>query len=288
MTAEPKYWFTNKCTASNVSKYRHCLLVEIPDNWDGHRNGVIDYFRGAHADSRRHLTALAGASLHPAGAPQPPYDAYPHQLPDITLQGYFGEILCAHLAEQIGAAGFSDWVVPAHLFRFHLQAFQFLEQRSQNGTAPSTIVGRTGDDCLAFRRDSEGEITAVLFCEAKCTTSHDAGLIKDAHKKLSASAIVDVLRIVEILRDSTEPGTEDWITSLQEFHLRLHATPATFQRADLVCYVHASIPSRKATWITAGSPHTAYTGGRALDVYECRLADVMARIREIYSDEVWR
>jgi hypothetical protein len=170
----------------------------------------------------------------------------------------------------------------------HLQAFQYLEQRSQNGNAPSAIVGRTGDDCLAFRRDANGQVIAVLFCEAKCTATHDAGLIKEAHEKLSVSAIVDVLRLVDVLRDSASADAQDWITALQSFHLSLRAVPPVFQRVDLLCYVHSSVPIRNATWITTNAPHSAYTGGRPLEVFEVRMTDVLVRLREIYTEDVWQ
>lgn len=289
MTAAPRYWFDSTHTAPAGANYRHSLLVELPDNWDVHRNLVVEYFREAHADARNHLATLANTSLHPAGTPQPPYDIYPFGLPQVTLQGYFGEILTAYLAERMSPGGFSDWKVPAHLFRMHLQAFQYLEQRSQNGNAPSAIVGRTGDDCLAFRRDADGAVVAVLFCEAKCTATHDATLIRDAHEKLSASAIVDVLRIVEILKDSTKTDAVDWIASLRHFHLTLHIPPLQpVHRIDLVCYVHSTAPIRNPSWISNTVAHASYTARRPLDVYEVRMSDVVARIREIYSAEAWR
>ncbi len=289
MAAAQKYWLNNLSNAAANGSYRHGHYVEAPENWDLVRDQIVEYFQRAHADARARLTALASNSLHPAGTPPPPYDQYPFGLPQVTLQGYFGEILAGYLAETVAPAGHSDWRVPAHLFRFHLQAFQFLEQRSQSGHGPSAIVGRTGDDCLAFRRNGSGEIIAVLFCEAKCTTSHAAALIRDAHEKVSASEIVDILQLVEILKDSPAPDAADWIMSLQVFHMRLHSTVRhTHQRHDLVCYVHRSVPKQNKTWIPTDRPHEAYTASRGLDVYEVRLTDVAARLLSIYSEENWR
>ena len=289
MPEAEKYWLNTVPNAGANGNYRHALYVEEPENWEQFRDQIVEYFQNAHADARARLTGLAGASLHPAGTPSTPYDEYPFGLPQVTLQGYFGEILAGFLAENVAPAGLFDWQVPAHLFRFHLQAFQFLEHRSQAGHGPSAVVGRTGDDCLAFRRDGNGEVIAVLFCEAKCTTSHAAALIRDAHEKVSASEIVDILQLVEILKDSPKPDATDWIMSLRMFHMQLHSNARhTHQRHDLVCYVHQSIPKKNATWIQSDRPHEAYTAGRSLDVYEVRLTDVAARLLSIYSEENWQ
>ena len=68
------------------------------------------------------------------------------------------------------------------------------------------IVGRTGDDGLAFRRDEEGHIIAWLACEAKCTRNHSSTLIKDNHAKLNQAVTrpVDLLRLIRNLGDVVE------------------------------------------------------------------------------------
>src|SRR5262249_42242713 len=151
-----------------------------------------------------------------------PYSDYPHGLPLVTLQGYFGEIMAGWCAEHHAPCGDADWIVAAHLFRFHLTEFHNLESRGQTGAAPGAIVGRNGDDCVAFRRSTDGKIIAVLFCESKCTATHDAGLINDAHQKAGASAIVDIPQLIEVLSARGDTEALAWIDALHELHFALH------------------------------------------------------------------
>jgi len=42
MAVAPRYRFDNISTVDARASYRHSLLVELPDNWDVHRNHVIE------------------------------------------------------------------------------------------------------------------------------------------------------------------------------------------------------------------------------------------------------
>jgi hypothetical protein len=131
------------------------------------------------------LRDLAGITLDPLGEPDTgdPALEYPHKLPLSTLQGYFGEVFAGLIVENGSALGESGWQVPAFLFRTHAVAFEQLELMRQTGQPLKGVPGRTGDDCMAFRRDSQGNIIRTLYCEAKCTLGHDTSLIADAHER---------------------------------------------------------------------------------------------------------
>lgn len=70
--------------------------------------------------------------------------------------------------------------------------FDWLDMYLQNAEISTDMPGRPGDDNLAFVRNKNNEITAVLFIEAKCTLTHSATLINDAHSKLSKCNIIPV------------------------------------------------------------------------------------------------
>ena len=285
-----KPWLPCSPTVSKDGKYHHFHLVEDSAAWDATRNGVIAYFKAAHADAINHLEALAGTSLHPAGvASTSPYADYPHVLPQETLQGYFGEIMAGWFAEKKSPSGIAGWTVPAHLCRFHLTAFQYLEKVAQSGSGPSAIVGRTGDDCLAFMRDASGAITDILFCEAKCTGTHNASLISDAHDKAASGTVADLPRLIEVLMARTDPDSASWVDSIRELHLKLVTrNMKSVKRHDLVCYVHSQSPIRTKTWIPTDAPHAKYTAKRVLNAVELRLANVIERLEAVYAAGVWQ
>jgi hypothetical protein len=203
-----------------------------------------------------------------------------------TLKGYFGEIMTYAIAESFDACGHSDWEVPGFPFRFHVTAFQRLEAQRLDGRPMGTIIGRTGDDCLAFRRDAKGAIVGVLYCEAKCTATHDPSLIEDAHKKLTGPGPVDVLNLIEILSGDPTPENTAWIDALRRFR---DAFPSgKIIRYDLACYLCGQWPKRSPTWIDVSKPHAAYgSTGRTLESVEVHLTDVEDKIRAVYSPEGW-
>jgi hypothetical protein len=203
-----------------------------------------------------------------------------------VLKGYFGEVLAFMLAESYAPCRLSDWEVPCFLFRFHMVAFQQLELASMGGAIAAAFPGRTGDDALAFRRDSRGRILAVLCCEAKCTSDHDSSQIAEAHQKVSQPGPVDILQLIEVLQDSSDPASSNWIIALR--HFREQLITGQFERKNLVCYVCGRRPVRSPTWIPKTSPHAAYTSRhQSLEAIEVHLENVDATIAAVYSPEGW-
>jgi hypothetical protein len=203
-----------------------------------------------------------------------------------TLKGYFGEVMTYAVAESFDLCGHSDWQVPGFLFRVHVTAFQRLEAQRLAGGVIGTIVGRTGDDSLAFRRDARGEIIGVLYCEAKCTAEHDASLIRDAHQKLKGPGPLDVLNLIEVLLDDQTPENLAWVDVLRRYRDRQPS--GTIERFDVACYLCGRPPVRNDTWMDPSKPHTAYgLTGRKLESVEVHLTDVEHTIRSVYSPEGW-
>lgn len=281
-------WLERRTLSNPGTGYRHHHYLERDGGWDETSEPICGYFRAAHDDAIRRIDRLVGPSLHPAGATAPNAHRYPCTLPLVALQGYFGEVLAGMFAEHGTPSGHNDWEIPAFLFRTHLVAFQQLEAQAQNGAMAAAIPGRTGDDCLAFRRGGDGKILAVLFCEAKCTTDHDAGLIADAHDKAAVSAIVDILQLIEVLLGRGTPEAGEWIDALRLLRSQLIEAPATVTRHDAVVYVHQRAPIQNLTWIPPNQPHAKYTARRPLDAFEIRIPDVAARVRAVYAVEVWQ
>jgi hypothetical protein len=125
-------WLTATTVISPTGDYRHRVLAENALEWTAIQPHIKRYFRKAHADAVKHLRKMAGVSLHPLKKRDPavaPTRHYPHGLDPMTLKGYFGEVLAYAIVECMGAAGYSEWDVPAYLFRFHTVAFQCLETR---------------------------------------------------------------------------------------------------------------------------------------------------------------
>jgi hypothetical protein len=233
---------------------------------------------------------LANGSLDPFHQPgeKDPAEGYPQQLHIQTLKGYFGEVFAGIVAESLNPFGNSDWEVPAYLFRFHIVEFQQLDLMNQTGNAAALRPGRTGDDCLAFRRNADGNIVATLFCEAKCTSDHDSGLIADAHEKSSLGNLlpVDLLQLIEVLEDSTEAAAPAWVNALRSLFLRSPNPGDEYERLDQITYICGRKPVAKSRWISPQHPHAKYTANRRLHIAEIHLSGVEALIREIYG--IWR
>jgi hypothetical protein len=188
-------WLQNLVTESADKKYRHRLFTEYLNTRDETLQALTAYVRNAHEDARRYLHELFSNTLDPFGTQSSfdPAEGYPELLEMKTLKGYFGEIFAGLIAEYFSPFGEDDWKVPVFLFRYHTVAFQELERIRQTGGKAKEIPGRTGDDCLAFQVNSEGEIIRYLYCEAKCTSGgHLPEKVALAHKKVSESAVVDL------------------------------------------------------------------------------------------------
>lgn len=288
MTMDIQRWLSETISESQDGRYRHRLLIERNHGRNAIMPEMIEYVENAHEDVRRHIRDVAGFNLDPLLEPleNDPAEGYPQYLHIQTLQSYFGEIFPAIIAENMSPFEEEGWKVPAHLFRFHLLALQQLDDIKQTGKQAGLIPGRSGDDCLAFQRDNNGRIIRSLFCEAKCTQTHYRNLIKDAHIKISDSRRlpVDVLRIIEILKDYDDDESNEWINSLHQLRLRDHEA-VDYERCDLISYICGKLPKRNNSWISTSNPAQEYTGDRRLECVELHLNDVLGFIQQIYEIE---
>ncbi|MEH1964392.1 MAG: DEAD/DEAH box helicase [Nostoc sp.] len=278
-------WLSNSVSESEDKRYTHRLLTEDKSQRDIIINELILIVQKAHEDARYRLRKLAGNSLAPFGgfSESDPSDGYPERLNTISRQSYFGDIFSGIIAENLAHFGQDDWEVPAFLFRFHLVEFQHLEFLNQTEEIAKKRPGRTGDDCLAFLRNSEGVIIASLVCEAKCTTNHYTKMIAKAHKKASEPHIkpVDIPQIIEILGDYDDPFSSEWVDSLRV--LWLEKVDINYERCDLISYICGEHPVRNPTWISPQKPHEQYTAGRRLEAVEIHLHEVENLVTSVYS-----
>lgn len=280
-------WLTVAVQKASGGRYEHALAQENGQLRLSVLPALKTLIAEAHADARTRLEILANGSLDPLGAPKAkdPAKGYPERLHIQTLKGYFGEILAGAVAENLHPFGINDWTVPAYLFRFHHVVFQQLDLIGQTGAVAGILPGRTGDDCLAFRRDDKGRIIAALFCEAKCSAGHDSGLINDAHSKSSMENLlpVDILQVIEVLEDSTDPKAKSWIEALRRLYLT--GASAGYERIDQITYVCGRKPVRNGSksWIPSAAPHVKYTGARRLHVAEIHLSQVDDLVKKVYG-----
>jgi hypothetical protein len=287
----PNPWLTNHVTESEDKRYRHRRLEENLDARTSAINELQLIVYEAHEDARQRLRQLVGISLDPldpfaADESDYPVEEYPKFLNIQALKGCFGEIFAGIVAENFPILG-ENWEVPAYLFRFHLAAFQQLEMLRQTNGRAGQIPGRTGDDCVAFQRNSQGKIMRSLICEAKCTYRHDSTMIAEAHEKASAANLtpIDLTQLIEILSDDDDAEAIGWVKSLRELLFRTNL-PENYERCDLVSYICGLPPVRETTeLIPRHRPHPKYTANRRLESVEIHLYDVEGLVAEAYKKE---
>jgi hypothetical protein len=274
------------CNATSPP-YCHLLIRQKedidPDVW----NEIFAYIDHAHAGARQALRAPLEDSLHPLqhNTDVDPAFGYPHRLGDTALKGFFGEIIAGIVAEYYAGDDNYEWEVPAYLFRTHVVAFQQLEAMKQTADWERQIVGRTGDDGLAFARDENGRIVAWLACEAKCTGNHSSALILDNHVKLSQAVTrpVDLLRLIEALQDYRNDNyAREWIIALRNYYWEV-TSGSLAERCDFSMYVCGECPRRNRTWIPTAAPHVGYTGRRNLTCAELHMVGVDGIICSLYE-----
>ncbi len=286
-------WLSNEITESEDKRYRHRLLKEKPGCRDDVFDKLKEFVQNAHEDARRYLRKPL-ESLDPLEqlSASDPANGYPELLYIDDLKGCFGEIFAGLIAEHFSPLGHT-WRVPAFLFRFHLVAFQMLEKKRQTGEKATKVLGRTGDDCLAFQLGSKGQIVRSLVCESKCTKDHSSNSISKAHEKVSEDnpRPVDIRQIIDILEDRDDPESAKWIDPLSQLLLRdsneLRDSSSGYERCDFVCYVCGRSPrlGDRKTWMSTTESHEKYTGERRLEAVETHLNDVDGLVREIYGKE---
>ncbi len=278
-------WLHYAIIGTNRNKtYRHILLKEVPSQ---HREVIQElrqYVQDAHEDARRHFRGLANDSLNPfeEQIECDPIKGYPEKLHLQTLKAYFGEIFVAIIAQNFSPLEVTNWEVPAFLFRLHRVAFQHIEAINKMGVEPKPLPGRTGDDCLAFQRDSSGKIVRVMYCEAKCTADHDSDMLLDAYKKVDESIPVDFSAYMEVLRERNSPSAMQWVDALREVWL---PERPNYERYDLISYICGRHPKRKTTWHLESKPYKNYKAKRKLEAVETHLYNVDSLIREVYCVE---
>lgn len=285
-------WLTNTIQKSDDDRYYHRRLEEDLAIRADVVKELQSLVHTAHEDSRQKLRKILGisASLDPLEEEGTPgidtsiVDDFPRCLDHTTLKGYFGEIMAAVVAENLNPFD-EDWQVIAFPFRSHQMAYHAFEKVRQEGGEAPTIIGRFGDDMLAFQRDGQNKITHVLFCEAKCTARHDSTLIADAHQKSSdrKPIPVDCSTLIEILQDYALPGSNEeiWINSLR--HLWFSDKNLSHERCDFVSYICGLPPVRASTVIIPKSaPHEKYTVNRRLEAVEIHLHDVDGLVEGVY------
>lgn len=273
-----------------VPSFRHQLIVRKTSALSqAAKDELFEYIDHAHEGARQSLRAPLGTSLHPLhyGKKVDPAFGYPERCHSSALRGFFGEILAGIVAEYYLTDEKTCWEVPVYLFKHHIVAFQQLELMKQIDEWGTQIVGRTGDDGLAFSwNDNDDQITGWLACEAKCTGSHSSTLISDNYKKLSSGAKrpVDLLRIIPALEDYAQDGYQRvWIDAIRQFYFETQRVRHV-NRSDLSVYVCAKKPTRKSTWTDRDLPHPDYTGRRNLFCIEIHIPDLEEIINEMYGN----
>jgi hypothetical protein len=283
-----EYWIEVEENCNRTTPfYCHLLFRQKKDVdtkvWDE----IFAYIDHAHAGARQALRAPLEDSLHPLqhNTKVDPAFGYPHKFGDTALKGFFGEIIAGIVAEYYVRDDEYEWEVPAYLFRTHVVAFQQLEVMKQTDDWERQIVGRTGDDGLAFARDENGCIVAWLACEAKCTGNHSSELIRENHVKLSQSVTrpVDLLRMIEALKDYRDDEyARKWIDALRDYYWKV-TNDSSAERYDFNMYVCGSCPKKNCTWIPTDAPHSSYTGGRNLTCAELHMVGIDEIIRSLYG-----
>lgn len=276
-----KQWLESVASSSSGA-YSHLLLVEKASLRPRIINSLTRYVSQAHDDGRKRMREPFEQTLNPLRRKSTvdPAKGYPENLPETTQMGYFGEILAGLIAEEFGLLS-ESWTVPGYLFRFHNEAFHALERARQSGSVVGDIIGRTGDDCIAFKRTASG-IEKALVCEAKCYERHDSNAIREAHIKASevATTPIGLDELIQVLLRSDRPDASQWIDDLTQ--LRFSPLPR-YQRNDCVVYVCGQKPVKKKSWMPRRAPHVAYSGGRTLAAVEVHLGSPRSMVRSVYK-----
>jgi hypothetical protein len=278
---------------SGESPYRHLWLREQADGRGDGLKALAEMVGAAHQDAINWLRSISTDALDPLQGSEdeaaagendhpPPGSNYPHGLHTTTLQGYLGEVLAGLIAENYRPFDL-DWEVPVFLFRRHDAAFNELErQRFLGSAAARRVPGKFGNDCLAFMKE-DGEISAFLTCEAKCTASHDASLIAEGHKQLSSNNAhipIDLYQLLDILRSQGDHDAEAWVEQLSPL-LTLSASDAP-RHYDLFVYVCGRGRKNGKPWMSTSSAHDKYEAERDLEAAEVRFEDIDAVIVTAY------
>jgi len=244
----------------------------------------------AHEDFRNLIIDVYDANLDPLDSPEIQaeksnflckLDRFLSILDNRTLTGYLGEILTGLTVLSFSPFEINGWEIPVFLYRHHIHAYDTLEKFAQIGKIPKAVIGRAGEDNIAFLRDGQGNITKELRCEAKCSLTHNAGLIDDAHKKFddATNTSPEIFRILLILRDYGDEESKKWANALRK-HRWSKSEPF-----HLIFYACGQLPKQKTSWIDKDTPHKNYKSSRQLQSIEVHISDVLGLIESIYGKE---
>lgn len=287
-------WLRDTLRHSVNGLYGHRELDEQPTARATVWPELHGYVQEAHEDARRKLRRALAPTLAPFTGLPDPASGYPQDLHVSTLMGYLGEVIAGLIAEHKDVHGHSPWIVPAFLFRFHQAAFHKLERIQEviaDGVAPpspdedgSVVPGRIGNDVLAFRVGADGELAALLVCEAKCLAAHDSTKAKKAHEQLSDTMRCPpgVTELIEILGDYDTAEAREWRERLRRFRFDLNRQVL---RSDMLLYATGNRPAgrrSRSTWLPTDAPMREYTGRRALEVVEVHLDNPTSLAKAIY------
>ncbi len=286
-------WLVDQRLASPHVRYRLRVWRENRAGLAAIRGELISYIDEAFEDARRRIRRGFEDDLSPfRDAPNDPAANYPALLHRVTLQGYFGETLAMIAVEHWGVHGHMDWVVPAFLFRLHDQEFQHLEAINERlaagevhdpDRASERRPGRTGDDGLAFRINSEHTITDILTLEAKCLSQNNTAKIEEAHQKLAAGGLrpSGVRELINLLDEYDTPEAQAWQKALLNLWRSGYRTAV---RRDCVGYACGRVPVQagRIAWLPTAAPHPAYTASRRLECMEFQFEDLASIINTLY------
>ena len=286
-------WLVDQRLASAHRDYRLRVWRENRVCLPAIQAELIAYIEEAFDDARRRIRRGFEDTLSPfSDHATDPAANYPALLHHITLQGYWGETLAVIAVEHWGAHGYTDWRVPAFLFRLHDQEFQHLEAINERLLAgeiydPDRIEerrpGRTGDDGLAFRMNDAKTLIDVLTIEAKCLAENNTEKIKKAHEKLAAGSMrpVGVRELINVLAEYDTPDAQIWHEALLKLWQDGYRAAT---RHDAIGYTCGRIPSQgsRVAWLPANAPHPAYSAPRRLEGMEFQFEDLTTIIKTLY------
>lgn len=105
-----------------------------------------------------------------------------------------------------------------------------------------------------------------------------------AHKQLNTSLVapVDLLQLIEILEDSSDPGAEDWIDAIRVMRNEM-VRGASADRLDLFMYVCGRQPASRATWIPRDRAHPRYARSGPLEAVDVHLTAFDEVLEHVYG-----
>lgn len=283
-------WLPGNTTHAPKTKYWHLLCKENEYKRTDAIEALKKQICEAHQDARDRLRQIEGYELDPYGNSNIPDPAkgYPEVFDEITLMGYFGEILTGLLVQEFNPFGISGWTIPAYLFRYHGDEFRHLEKIHQGNVdkgRKARRIGRTGDDNLAFCMDQNGNITHTLFCEAKCLQTSNESTIKGAHKKINEPSLIplDRQQLIEVLLSSKRLDKDKWVLALRQLGQK---PVSAYKKMNLVGYICGNAPSNKrsrTSWIPADRPHSDYKDKHHFQVFEAHIPNILDLVKQVYG-----